>query len=264
VLHADTQTDPHEIPTERHSVFTARRQSTFLKSLQLFGNVRLACRAGCVSAQTAYRLRHASPAFARLWDAACLAARDHAEQVLADRAINGVEEAVFYHGEEVARRRRYDSRLLLAHLARLDRLEAREEVVETLARLDAAIAVMEEGGDPAQVLDPPAPEAGTEKHPLDSVPGVPSCRECGGACADPDATLTEEDCQYLGNRLMRMHNARPARAPWPHELSNDRFDSGTVEYAQLLAFEAGMARWWTLTPDDLGWAGRMRRRLSGG
>jgi hypothetical protein len=38
---------------------------------------------------------------------------------------------VFYHGEEVARRRRYDSRLLLAHLARLDRLcEARADAGE--------------------------------------------------------------------------------------------------------------------------------------
>jgi len=48
-------------------------------------------------------------------------ARDAAEQVLAERALEGVEEAVFYHGEEVARRRRFDTRLLLAWLARLDR-----------------------------------------------------------------------------------------------------------------------------------------------
>ena len=93
---------------EGRSVFSPRRQAEFLASLQLFGNVRLACRAARISAQTAYRQR-------RAWDAALLAARAHAEATLADRALNGVEEAVFYHGEEVARRRRYDSRLLLAH-----------------------------------------------------------------------------------------------------------------------------------------------------
>lgn len=100
---------------EGHTVFSPRRQGEFLHNLQLFGNVRLACRAARVSAQTAYRQRRASPALAQAWDAALLAARAHAEATLADRALNGVEEAVFYHGEEVARRRRYDSRLLLAH-----------------------------------------------------------------------------------------------------------------------------------------------------
>ena len=49
-----------------------------------------------------------------------MSSRAHAEEVLADRALNGVEETVFYHGEEVATRTRYDARLLLAHLARLD------------------------------------------------------------------------------------------------------------------------------------------------
>ena len=38
------------------------------------------------------------------------------------KELFGVVEQVFYHGEEVATRVRYDSRLLLAHLGRLDRL----------------------------------------------------------------------------------------------------------------------------------------------
>ncbi|MBY8338272.1 hypothetical protein KYN89_14580 [Alteriqipengyuania sp. NZ-12B] len=67
-------------------------------------------------------MRRACPRFARLWDAALLVARTQVEAVLADRALNGVEETIFYHGETVATRRRYDARLLLAHLARLDRL----------------------------------------------------------------------------------------------------------------------------------------------
>lgn len=70
--------------------------------------------------QTAYRLRRREATFAAGWDAALVLARDGAEQVLAERAIHGVEEIVFYRGEEVGRRRRFDARLLLAHLARLD------------------------------------------------------------------------------------------------------------------------------------------------
>ncbi|NMW31719.1 hypothetical protein HKD42_06570 [Altererythrobacter sp. RZ02] len=100
--------------------FKLERQARFLETLALSGNVRACCRAVGIGPNTAYRWRRASADFARLWDAAMVSARAHAEQVLADRALNGIEEPVFYHGEEIARRRRYSDRLLLAHLARLD------------------------------------------------------------------------------------------------------------------------------------------------
>jgi len=109
-----------QTPGPQH-LLTPRKQAAFCKALAGHGNVRLACRAVSVSPQTAYRARRASAQFRQCWDAALVIAREQVEQVLADRAINGVEEKVFYHGEEVATRRRYDSRLLLAHLARLDR-----------------------------------------------------------------------------------------------------------------------------------------------
>ena len=147
---------------EGHTLFSPRRQAEFLTSLQLFGNVRLAAKAAGVSAQTAYRQRRASPALRKAWDAALLAARDHAEQVLASRALDGWEEAVFYHGEEVARRRRYSDRLLLAHLARLDRLEESEEVADTLPRLDTLINQLRDG------------RALEENLSQDRVPPVPS------------------------------------------------------------------------------------------
>ena len=49
-------------------------------------------------------------------------ARGAAEAKLADYAMNGVEEEVWYHGDLVGSRKRVSDRLLLAHLARLDRL----------------------------------------------------------------------------------------------------------------------------------------------
>lgn len=113
-------------------------QAQFCEHLARHGNVRLACRAAGVSAQTAYRMRRASAQFRALWDAALVIARDQVEDVLADRAVHGWDEAVFYHGEEVARRRRYDSRLLLAHLARLDKL-AERAAGGVVARFDEAL-----------------------------------------------------------------------------------------------------------------------------
>lgn len=113
------------------SVFPRERQAEFLAVLAEWGNVRAAARRVGVSRATVYRMRRLCPTFQNLWDAALLHARPQVEEVLADRALNGVEETVFYHGEEVAVRRRYDARLLLAHLARLDRLGRQRAVVDT-------------------------------------------------------------------------------------------------------------------------------------
>ncbi|MDG6078427.1 hypothetical protein E3U23_04380 [Erythrobacter litoralis] len=181
-MNALTTIDIAAPQTERFTVFSPQRQAEFLQSLQLSGNVRLAARAARVSAQTAYRARRGSAAFARAWDSALLAARDHAEQVLADRALNGWEEAVFYHGEEVARRRRYSDRLLLAHLARLDRLEARPDIAAGLATLDAAINSLSRGEALAEPVSP-----------QDRVPPVPSRREAGRAILSSSNTAASEE-----------------------------------------------------------------------
>ena len=226
----------------RHTIFAPRRQADFLASLALNGNVRLACRAASVSAQTAYRARRASPAFARAWDAALLAARDHAEQVLADRALNGVEEAVFYHGEEVARRRRYSDRLLLAHLARLDRLAARPEIGAALPQLDTQIEGLRRGE--------PLVEAEATFLPQDRVPAVPdSWNSPGGSNSLLDGLPD------LEARLAAMDAARPADAPLPEDMTGDcggdwadRWSAvDAIEAAQFEAFEAGLEQWWTVT-----------------
>ena len=97
------------------------RQVVFLENLSVTGSVRSAACAAGVSHQSAYRARRGQGHFRLAWDAALVAARAHAADTLACRAIDGVEEKVFYHGEEIATRTRYSDRLLLAHLARLDK-----------------------------------------------------------------------------------------------------------------------------------------------
>jgi hypothetical protein len=110
----------HSVPAPQQ--FSRDAQADFLDALSAWGNVRSAARQAGVSRSTAYRMRRACPRFRAMWDGALLIARPQVEEVLADRALNGVEEIVYYHGEEVAKRVRYSDRLLLAHLGRLDRL----------------------------------------------------------------------------------------------------------------------------------------------
>lgn len=130
----------------RRDGWTPYLRARFLALLAEKGNVRL-CAARCGrSAQSVYVQRRRDPLFAQGWDAALLLARDHAEQVLADRAIEGVEEAVFYRGEQVGTRRRFDNRLLLAHLGRLDRLAESCEAQAGAARFDELVAVI--AGEP--------------------------------------------------------------------------------------------------------------------
>ncbi|MBS3930270.1 MAG: hypothetical protein KGZ65_03475, partial [Sphingomonadales bacterium] len=71
------------------TIFPRERQAAFLAALAATGNVRSASARVGVSHQTAYRARLASPGFRRAWDAALLAARAQAEEVLAGRALEG-------------------------------------------------------------------------------------------------------------------------------------------------------------------------------
>lgn len=195
-------TEPLDRGCGHQPVFSPDRQAAFLAHLQLFGNVRLACRSASISAQTAYRARRACAALARAWDAALLAARAHAEATLADRAVNGVEEKVFYHGEEIATRRRYDSRLLLAHLARLDRLAERADLTGALAQLDGWIDGLREGVPLSEIVGPDVvgPEvvgaAEAETSSQDRVPGVPSPSATPPAASPPAAPVSPWDTYW--------------------------------------------------------------------
>ena len=266
------------------SLFTRERQTAFLAGLAATGVVRSAAGRAGVSHQTAYRARTASPGFRRAWDAALLAARAQAEEVLACRALDGWEEDVFYHGEVVCSRRRYSDRLLLAHLGRLDRLCGDAEVAEFADSFDASLERYAAGEDrPARVVEPepdsscvPAsagtlggfsqwPEApasaGARAGPQDlsspeqwstrsspsSEPDHEPCPDCGGRCLGPVAALTSKDCQWLGNRLDRMDAARPRDALEPYRFPGGDRD-GEIGNEQLAAFEAGVDAWWRVIP----------------
>ena len=121
---AETSAEPiAELPARG---WTPERKMLFLDRLAATGNARAACRRVGLSAESAYRQRRKDALFARAWAAAVVLGRDASQQVLGDRAVDGIEEDVWHRGEVVGTRRRYDTRLLLAHLARLDALVTEE------------------------------------------------------------------------------------------------------------------------------------------
>ena len=130
IIEADGQ--PDALPRET--------MAAFVEALAQWGNVRVAAAQVGMSRAHLYRLRRASSDFRLLWDAALVLARPQVEEVLADRALNGVQEVVFYHGEEVAVRTRYDARLLLAHLGRLDRVANSGMTWKAVEDFDARVA----------------------------------------------------------------------------------------------------------------------------
>lgn len=110
-------------------VFTPALKLRFLDELSRHGNVRVATQRVGVSRSGAYLARRRDAGFDQGWRSALVLARDHVEAVLAERALEGVEEPIFYRGEQIGSRRRFDTRLLLAHLARLDTLCADEAII---------------------------------------------------------------------------------------------------------------------------------------
>lgn len=99
----------------RHDGWTPARQNAFITALAETANVEEACAAVGMSARSAYtlRVRPGADSFRQAWDAAL----DYGVSRLADamlgRALNGVATPVFYKGEQIGEKRRYDERLAM-------------------------------------------------------------------------------------------------------------------------------------------------------
>lgn len=109
--------------------WTLPRQRSFLEHLAISGSVTRAAAYVGVSPRAAYDLRHRRDGllFGLGWGAAVLLARYHLTDLLLERAIDGVEEVAVRSparedGSAEYRRRKYDGRLGLGMLARLDRM----------------------------------------------------------------------------------------------------------------------------------------------
>ena len=90
-------------------------QRAFIEALADSGSVKAAARAVGRSPESAYALRRHPEAheFAAAWEAALDHGVRQIEDNAIDRAINGTEETIHYHGDLVATRRRYNERLVM-------------------------------------------------------------------------------------------------------------------------------------------------------
>jgi hypothetical protein len=93
-----------------------------------------------VSRTALYLLRDSDSSFAGLWDNAVEAGTDRLEDAALQRAVEGIEEPVFYRGQQVGTVRRYSDGLLIA-LLRARRPE-RFRDIRTVAANDNHVAAL--------------------------------------------------------------------------------------------------------------------------
>ncbi len=160
----DATPNPADIPAPGSYHWTPKLQRAFLESLATTGSVKIASASVGMSPRATYDLRHKpqGAAFKLGWAAAVLIARGRLADELLDRAIWGHDEMTTVMREEdrsLYKRRRIESRLGLAMLARLDRMvetraQAGEEMLAQiiagdwpgfLSLFDAAEAAMPDG-----------------------------------------------------------------------------------------------------------------------
>jgi putative acetyltransferase len=121
----------------RRDGWTPEKKRLFQETLAECGTVAKACRVVGMSAQSAYNLRNRDPLFGAGWDTALLLARQHLADDIMERCMGGVVERIYKNGEVVAERHRYDNRLSIAMLNRLD---ARADRAERLGAGQHALA----------------------------------------------------------------------------------------------------------------------------
>ncbi|HWC56035.1 MAG TPA: hypothetical protein VG434_03595, partial [Sphingomicrobium sp.] len=106
---------------ERGDGWSPFARKLFLQVLAETGKVTTACEYTHLSRRSAYDLRNRDPLFAAGWDAACHLARNPLADTLREQSVDGVTDTITRNGEIVAERHRYDMRLSMAVLARLDK-----------------------------------------------------------------------------------------------------------------------------------------------
>ena len=150
----------------RHDGWTPEKMRAFLERFAECGVIVEACEAAGMSARSAYNLRDRDPLFAAGWEAASVKARAPLADEAYSRARNGVVERIYKDGLIVAERHRYDNRLTMAVLGRLDaRIDRAEERgsphLKLVARWDDYLAALgdDRREDGMALLAPPVPSA---------------------------------------------------------------------------------------------------------
>jgi hypothetical protein len=236
----------------------------FLDHLAVHGNVRAACALVGISAETAYRLRRRDFEFGEAWAAALVLARASAEQVLADRALNGVEEAIFYRGELVGTRLRFDGRLLLAHIARLDKLAEDTPAGTRASRFDELLALVAgeafDAGMVDRAGDRVADRANDRDHEADPLLPMSRARYVAEVAARAARTGREDALDEIVEAAEAAGRVLCGRDDWRPEAGLDDGELEALDAAEDAAAEQGFARA-TAQWDD--WRARARAVADG-
>lgn len=118
----------------------AKQRASFLAQLrQTGGNVSRSCELASVSRQTAYDWRESDEEFAAQWNEAVEFGTDELEEEARRRAFQGVDEPVFYQGDECGTVRKYSDTLLIFLLKGRKPDKYRERVTIDVHKLDTDI-----------------------------------------------------------------------------------------------------------------------------
>lgn len=220
----------------RHDGWTPETRVKFLEALANCGNISTAAAFVQRSRTSAYSLKRRDVNFSRGWDAALLLARDVATDFLQERAINGIEEDVYHQGEVVGTRRRYDSRLLLAHIARLDKLAERVSVSRGAARFDDMMNAIAAEEDTAGMISEPT---------TDEIVGIIAEVEAEATIQQVEGACLRQQNDATDDRMdgHRVHSGEPnplATAEMRHGPMHevDWGDGKELEYWRMLPEDA--------------------------
>ena len=144
---------------------TPEKEAEFLAALtEGGGNVSEACRQVRIGLRTVYEWRQGDKAFTESWDRAVERGSNFLEDEAIRRAMQGVEEPVFYQGKKVSTIRRYSDTLLIFMLKarRPEKFKDRSEVQHK--GLEGLAERLKEGRERAsrRVATEPRHEAGDD------------------------------------------------------------------------------------------------------
>jgi hypothetical protein len=149
----------------RRNGWTPERKRRFLEELSESGIFLEACRAVGISSRAAYNLCDRDTLFAAGCDAAAAMTRRRLADDVYTRSVNGCVERIYKDGVIVAERHRYDNRLSMAVLhrldARLDRARERgDRHLNAMRNWDDYLDALGEDRreDGMAILSPPEPE----------------------------------------------------------------------------------------------------------
>ena len=99
--------------SNRRTVRTPKKRAEFVAALRGGQSVSDACQAAGIARQRVYEWREDDSDFAAEWNVALDEGTDALEDEAKRRAVDGVDEPVFYQGKEIAKVKKYSDTLLM-------------------------------------------------------------------------------------------------------------------------------------------------------